>query len=411
MTYSQPEPGTIAAPPSRQASPLKWVRKNLFSTWYNILLTITAALVLYWFFSGFVVWLISAQWDVIERNLRLLFVGRYSPNIIWRVWVTTGLFALAGGLTWGILSRNTKLFQTASLILFGALAAVGLAMTVTIGTGGLLILAVLALVAIAALAGQQLGQRIDGLGNWLPLLWFLIYVIGFIFIQGSLLGVVPIPGLRDVNLRDVGFILTLLASITSIVLCFPFGVLLALGRQSNLVVIRWLCIALIEVIRGLPLITILFMAQVMMPLILPPGSNPGQVARAIAGLTIFAAAYLAENVRGGLQAIPRGQSEAARALGLNGFLVTMLIVLPQALKAVIPSIVGQFISLFKDTSLFAIVGLVELLGIAQSVLANPEFLGRYAEVYFFVALIYWVCCYAMALGSRQLEKQLNTGQR
>ncbi|MGB5771042.1 MAG: amino acid ABC transporter permease, partial [Crocosphaera sp.] len=161
----------------------------------------------------------------------------------------------------------------------------------------------------------------------------------------------------------------------------------------------------IELIRGLPLIGILFMAQVMLPLILPQEMRVQRVIRAIAGFTLFSAAYLAENVRGGLQSVPKGQIEAAKALGLNTFWVLILVVLPQALRAVIPTIVGQFISLFKDTSLLAIVGLVDLLGISQSILANPKFIGRYGEVYIFVAVIYWVFCYSMSLVSRQLENR------
>jgi general L-amino acid transport system permease protein len=186
-------------------------------------------------------------------------------------------------------------------------------------------------------------------------------------------------------------------------LSFPLGILLALGRQSRLPVIRWLSIGYIEIIRGLPLIGILFMAQVMLPLILPAEWRPDRVVRAIAGLTIFSAAYLAENVRGGLQSIPKSQVEAAKALGLNTPLVITLIILPQAIRAVIPTIVGQFISLFKDTSLLAIVGLIDLLGISQSILANPKFIGDYAEVYLFIGLIYWICCYAMFLASKKLE--------
>ncbi|MGL5807080.1 MAG: amino acid ABC transporter permease, partial [Xenococcaceae cyanobacterium] len=192
-----------------------------------------------------------------------------------------------------------------------------------------------------------------------------------------------------------------------ILLCFPFGVLLALGRQSKLPVISWLSTAYIEILRGLPLIGILFMAQVMLPLILPPNVRPDRVVRAIAGYTLFTAAYVAENVRGGLQSIPRGQTEAAKALGLNTPLTLLLVVLPQAIRAVIPSTVGQFISLFKDTSLLALVGLTDLLGISQSILANPKYLGKYTEVYLFIAVIYWLGCYSMSLASKRLEKQLN----
>ena len=216
-------------------------------------------------------------------------------------------------------------------------------------------------------------------------------------------------GLKSVSTNDWGgLMLTVLMAIVSIFLSFPLGVLLALGRQSTLPVIRIFSIGYIEIIRGLPLISILFMGQILIPLFLPDGMRPDRIFRAILGLTLFSAAYLAENVRGGLQSVLRGQSEAAKALGLNTPLSLGLIVLPQALKVAIPSIVGQFISLFQDTTLLSIVGLVELLGISRSILAQPEFLGDYAEVYLFDGIIFWIVCYAMSVGSRQLEKKLNT---
>jgi general L-amino acid transport system permease protein len=232
----------------------------------------------------------------------------------------------------------------------------------------------------------------------LGVLWLGGFVgIGWLLLGGIFLETVAIDALG-------GLVLTLLVAVASIVLCFPLGILLALGRGSELPVIRGVCTAYIEIIRGLPLIGILFMAQVMLPLILPSTVRPDLVVRAIAGFTIFASAYLAENLRGGLQAIPRGQIEAARALGLHPLYVLFLIVLPQALRAVIPSIVGQFISLFKDTSLLAIVGLVDLLGMAGSILANPKFVGTYPEVYLFLAAIYWVFCYLIAIVGRRFEK-------
>jgi general L-amino acid transport system permease protein len=231
------------------------------------------------------------------------------------------------------------------------------------------------------------------------LIWLLtLPLIAWLLLGGLFLTTIPLDDLS-------GLILTLLVAIASMILSFPLGVLLALGRQSELPAIRWLSIGYIELLRGLPLLGILFMAQVMLPLILPAGTRPERVIRAIAGFTLFAAAYLAENVRGGLQAIPKGQIEAAKALGLKPIFVLLLIVLPQALKAVIPAIVGQFISLFKDTSLLAIVGLVDLLGMAGSVLANPKFIGDYPEVYLFLAFIYWIFCYSMSLASRRLEQR------
>jgi general L-amino acid transport system permease protein len=197
-------------------------------------------------------------------------------------------------------------------------------------------------------------------------------------------------------------------AISGIVFSFPLGVLLALGRQSTLPLIKWFCVFYIEVVRGLPLIGILFMAQVMLPLFLPAGLEIDRVLRAIAAFVFFSAAYLAENVRGGLQSIPKGQAEAARALGLSIPLTIILITLPQALKASIPAIVGQFIGLFKDTSLVAIVGLVDLMGVSRTVLSQPEFIGRYAEVYLFVALIYWMFCFSLSQASQKLEKKFNS---
>ena len=146
----------------------------------------------------------------------------------------------------------------------------------------------------------------------------------------------------------------------------------------------------------------------MLPLFLPADLRLDRLLRGITGLILFSAAYMAENVRGGLQAIPRGQIEAAKALGLNTPLVLILVILPQALRAVIPAIVGQFIGLFKDTSLLSLEGLVELTGMARSILAQPQFLGRYAEVYLFIGLIYWLFCYSMSLAAKNLEKQLTT---
>jgi general L-amino acid transport system permease protein len=200
-----------------------------------------------------------------------------------------------------------------------------------------------------------------------------------------------------------GLTLTLLVALVSVGLAFPFSILLALGRQSQLPVVRWICTGYIEIVRGLPLIGILFMAQVMFPLLLPGTWRLDRLLRAIVGLVGFNAAYLAENVRGGLQAIPRGQLEAAAALGL-GLVPTMrLIVLPQALRLVLPAIVGQFISMFKDTSLLALFSLFELTAIARSILSQPDFLGRNAEVFLVIGLIYWVFCAGMSWVSRRLE--------
>ncbi|MEC4817287.1 MAG: amino acid ABC transporter permease [Scytonema sp. PMC 1069.18] len=328
---------------------LQWLRKNLFNTWYNSILTVICLLLLVFAIKGILTWVfVIAQWKVIKVNLALFLVGRYPQDLYWRLWLALCIILGLTGVSWLTFAK-------------------------------------------------RLPPKIN---TWLPFGWALSFPIILWLIGGSL-GLQPV----DSNLWN-GLLLTLITSIFGIVLSFPLGVLLALGRQSQLPVIRWLSILYIEIVRGLPLIGILFLAQVMIPLFLPPEIRLDRVLRGIAGLILFSAAYLAENVRGGLQSIPRGQYEAAKALGFNALYTMLLIILPQALRAVIPPLVGQFIGLFKDTSLLAIVGLLELTGIARSILAQPEFLNRYAEVYLFVGLIYWVFCYSMSLASRKLEKEL-----
>ncbi len=215
-------------------------------------------------------------------------------------------------------------------------------------------------------------------------------------------GVGNILPLTDTR-RWGGLMLTVMLTVVSIIASFPLGVLLALGRRSSLPVISTASTLYIEFVRGVPLITVLFMAQLLVPLVNPRLAEVDSVFRAMVGITLFSAAYLAENVRGGLQAIPPGQEEAAKALGLGSWQVTLFVTLPQALRLVIPALVGQFISLFKDTSLVAIVGLIDLTGIAQATVAQTEFLGLRREVYLFIALIYFGFSYVMAAVSRRLE--------
>jgi general L-amino acid transport system permease protein len=193
---------------------------------------------------------------------------------------------------------------------------------------------------------------------------------------------------------------------------FPIGVLLALGRQSSLPVVKGMCIVFIEVVRGVPLVTILFMTSILLPLFLPDTIRIDRVLRAMMGMTLFAAAYMAENVRGGLQSIPSGQYEAAKAMGLNNFQTTILIVLPQALRVVIPAIVGQFIALYMDTTLAIIVGLLELLAVGRAILnSNPQWLLLDMEVYGFIALVFWIFTFSMAYASRRVEEAVGLGKR
>ncbi len=417
----------------------------------------------------------QANWSVVVDNFGNFMSGLYPPDSYWRIWSVLGLIMALSGLTWGLLGRNqSQLFSRDVLIGLGAIALFFILWPLTRPHTPYLI-GMLVLLAAAATAGQAVGRKSPGATKWISAAWLVSYFIALYLLGGGpffgrgtlspslfysiivmlgggivagwqlsqrisipqiplwiskivlfLLGFVVVYqvlwrlpyalgldfGLKNISTNSWGgLMLTLLLAISGIALCFPAGVLLALGRRSKLPIVRAFSVAYIELVRGVPLISILFMGQVLIPLFLPEGVRPDRVVRAIIGLTIFSAAYLAENVRAGLQAVPQGQSEAAQSLGLNKPLTTALIVLPQALKTAIPAIVGQFISLFQDTTLLGIVGLVELLGISQNLLASPTYLGDYKEGYVFIAAIYWVFCYAMSYGSRRIESALNTDLR
>jgi general L-amino acid transport system permease protein len=396
-TSSLPAPAEVLPPPFERYTLLGWLRRNLFSTWYNALLTVLCLALIALAGRSALEWALGqARWEVITANLRLFLVGQYPASATWRVWACIGLLAALIGLSYGVWGRGRRA---------NALGVVGLPVVLALVFEGETRIALLAAGAAGAL-GLGLGRwRRARLARWAVFGWVIYFPLVIVLVsgfggEGSVLSLVP------TNLWG-GLLLTLLLSVVGIVFSFPLGVLLALGRQSGLPAVRALSVTYIEVLRGVPLVTVLFMAQLMLPLFLP-GVTIDRVVRAMAGIVLFSAAYLAENVRGGLQAIPRGQYEAARALGLNTWKMMLLIILPQALKIVIPVLVGQFIALFKDTSLVVIVGLLELMGIAKAVLAQPDFLGLQAEVYLFVALVYAVFCYLMSDLSQRLERRLNT---
>jgi len=206
-----------------------------------------------------------------------------------------------------------------------------------------------------------------------------------------------------------GLFLTLVVGIVGIVASLPIGVVLALGRRSDMPAVRAVCVAFIELWRGVPLITVLFMSSVMFPLFMPEGVHIDKLLRALVGVALFSSAYMAEVIRGGLQAIPKGQYEAANALGLSYWKTMGLIIMPQALKLVIPAIVSTFIGLFKDTTLVSIIGLFDLLGSAQAAVTNPKWLGLSEEAYVFSAFVFWIFCFSMSRYSVHLEQKLHTG--
>lgn len=242
---------------------------------------------------------------------------------------------------------------------------------------------------------------------WLGAFLLLVYpVIAYYLLTGGAFGL-PVVETSQWG----GLMLTLVISGVGMTAALPLGILLALGRRSHMPVIRAICVTFIEFWRGVPLITVLFMSSVMLPLFLPEGVNFDKLLRALIGVALFESAYMAEVVRGGLQAIPKGQYEAAMALGLGYWRMMSLIILPQALKLVIPGIVNTFIALFKDTTLVIIIGLFDLLAIVQSAAMDPKWLGLAIEGYVFTALVFWLFCFTMSRYSQTLEQRLHTGHK
>ena len=315
--------------------------------WLNRCVTLLLTALIGWGAWSLLHWLLqAADWQVVLSNLPLYAVGSYPADQRWRP------------LLW--------------------------------------IAATVVMVALTLL-----GPRRWPLQRWLPLLWLGMAPLGLWLVAGGL-------GLQSVGSRDWGgFTLTLMLTAGSGLLALPLGVLLALGRRSALPVLRLSSTAYIELMRAVPLIAVLFFGQLLIPLFLPPGLELNRVLRAVLAFALFAAAYIAEDVRGGLQAIPPTQREAAAVLGLSEWQSLQLVVLPQALRIALPSLTNQAVGLLQNTSLMAILGLVELLGISRSLLANPLFIGRYLEVYLWLAAVYWLACTAMALLARHLELRLD----
>ncbi len=410
-----PTPPPIdARPAGRLATGLAArLRRALFATPADALLSVVLLALLSWGLVGLLSWATSrADWAVVRLNSALLLVGRYPLEQQWRLWLLAALLSAQAGLSWGLLRasprpdrlgrvplwpRNDRLAAgLLALLALGLPAALGLALPLQLRWWALTAL----LLLIRWLAGRWRPQRKPALRRLVPAFWPLLYVLGLWLIGGGL-------GLRSVTPSDWGgLLLTLLMASFAMALSFPLGVVLALGRRSELPLLRWGSVAYIEFIRGAPLITLLFVGQNILGFLLPAGLNPDRVWRAAWVLTFFAAAYLAEAIRSGLAGVPRGQLEAARSLGLSMPQALIHIVIPQALRIALPALMGQLIALLQDTTLLSLIGLLDLLGTARSVMANPQFLGHSSEMYLTLAVLYWLCCAALGLGSRALEHRL-----
>jgi general L-amino acid transport system permease protein len=386
-------------------NPREWLQQNLFNGWFSSMVTVVLLaliVLLVWRVASWI--LTTATWTPVVNNLRLFWVGRYPAEQTWRIQVGLAIVLLLLGLSGGYWRGMLRGVVIGLAVILALLALPPF----TLGTR-LFLLGVAALLGVAYLLGTRAGPRL----RWVLMAsWLLSPFIMLLLLRGFG-GSSAMPRV-ETGLWG-GLVLTILLALTGIIASFPLGILLALGRRSRLPVVKGFCVAYIEIIRGVPLISVLFMAMIMLPLFLPANVRVDAIIRVMVAITLFSAAYLAENVRGGLQSIPNGQVEAARALGLNVFQSTLLIVLPQALRNVIPAIVGQFISLFKDTSLVYIVGLLDLLGIANAVIQQPDWVavtgGVQREVLLFTAFIYWVFCFTMSRVSRRIEANLGVGTR
>ena len=307
--------------------------------------------------------------------------------IAWMVWSTGAwLFTAAD---WSVVSENLPLFAVGSY-------------PAEQRWRPMLWLLLLVVITVATLLQPIAGSRWPVSGRALSLGWLAMLPIGWLLLSGGL-------GLPPVSTRDWGGLtLTLVLTGASGLMALPLGILLALGRRSRLALPRLLSRVYIDGLRAVPLIAVLFFGQLLLPLFLPVEIEINRVLRAVTAFALFAAAYVAEDVRGGLQAIPHTQTEAAQALGLSPWQTQRFVVLPQALRIAVPALTNQAIGLLQNTSLMAILGLVELLGISRSLLANPEYIGRYLETYVWLGGLYWVICTVMALLARQLEVKTAT---
>ena len=350
------------APPSSQIGVLGWMRANLFNGWFNTLLTILAVYVLVRTVPPLIDWLfLSATW------------GEVSPDEC----------KAASGACWTFVREKYR------LILFG---------TYPFGEQWRPLAGLILLITVIGVSCNRRFWR-----AWLLALWVGTLGVYLLLLGGGAFGLTPVR-------TDLwgGLPLTLLLAVVGMVVAFPIAILLALGRRSDLPIIKALCVGYIELIRGVPLISLLFMASFMLPLFMPTGASIDALLRAQVAIIMFVAAYLAEVIRGGLQALPKGQYEGAAALGLTYWQMQIKVILPQALKISIPPMVNTYLAMFKDTSLVAIVSLTDLLLATKQAIADPEWRAFFVEGYIFIALIYWCFSFFMSKYSQHLERVLDT---
>ncbi|WP_412505378.1 amino acid ABC transporter permease [Roseovarius sp. SYSU LYC5161] len=409
-------------PPAAETGVVKWMRENLFSSVFNGLLTLAAIYCVYALVSWILPWILNGIWDapsiracreilqgevggcfavLTERWNQLLFGFQYPDELYWRVTLAFILLfvAIAPVLFYKIFPRQMLYFTglypfVAYWLIWGGSLLVPAFALLGIVVGYLVYRRYVAQSFILAFFG---GIAATGVFWWLS---------GFVPVEGVLS--TPVVESRQIG----GFMLNLILGTVCVSLSIPIGIALALGRQSDMPIIKWICVVFIEFIRGVPLITLLFVANVVLAYFLPPGTNFDLIVRVIIMITAFASAYIAEVIRGGLSALPSGQYEAADSLGLDYAQSMRLIILPQALKISIPGIVNVAVGLFKDTTLVSIISMFDLVGMIRGpVLASTEWNGVYWELFGFAALLFFVVCYGISQYSQWLERQLTTDHR
>ncbi len=401
-------------PPITEVGAIGWLRANLFNSWFNAILTVISLAVsvvglwygLRWIF-------VVADWTVIQVLGGQILIGQYNTdsscagqNCFWRPQVALLLFTALLGMAWGMagnaVARRVGVGAAVIMALFAFLPY-------SFDRMGMDVRLLLVANIPALLLGWAIAHYIGMTSRSIAIYAVAAFLVSLLLMRG----LPGIPGLQPVSvIHWGGLTLNLLLAIAGIGLSLPIGIGLALGRRGNLPIVKLFCVVFIEVFRGVPLITLLFMSQVLVPLAFPEDFNTNSLFRAAVIITLFSSAYMAENIRGGLQALHPGQAEAARALGLPAWQTTLLISLPQAIRNVIPAIVGQFIALFKDTSLVYIIGMLDVVEISRAFIqGNTEYLGNAKELFIFLALVFWVFCYTMSYVSQKVEEHLGVGQR
>ena len=414
-----------APPPATETGIIKWMRENLFSGVSNSILTLAALAAVYYLLAGFLPWLLNGIWDapslracrdilqgdvggcfavLTERWNQLLFGFKYPSEEYWRPTMAfVLLFAAAAPVMFpNHVPRGLFIFTGLYPFLAYWLIWGGPILSPVFGLVGFVVgyLVWNRLVAQSFAAGF-FGAIAAAMVTW----WIGSMIVEATASESTLLAAVPS---RDMG----GFMLNMILGTVCVSLSIPFGIALALGRQSDMPIIKWICVLFIEFIRGVPLITLLFVANVVLAYFLPPGTAFDLILRVIIMITMFASAYIAEVIRGGLAALPKGQYEAADSLGLDYPQAMRLIILPQALKISIPGIVNVAVGLFKDTTLVSVISMFDLVGMIRGpILASTEWNGVYWELLGFAALLFFVVCYGISQYSQWLERQLQTEHR